>query len=56
MLDEYTTARIQLIQLDNEFTDNVTGENGGHFATVVIDTWIQHKTWLERYVPSYFIC
>ena len=47
---DHTDTLVKLIHLENAFQNNLTGENGGHFAYVVTRTFNQHLEWLEKYI------
>ena len=48
--EDHTDTLVKIIHFENALQDNLTGENGGHFAEVVKRLFDQHLNWLEKYV------
>ena len=50
--NDWVETTTELIHLENEFTDNLTGDTGGNYANVVLGTFEQHKNWLDGYFQN----
>ena len=50
--NDWVDTTTELIHLENEFTDNLTGDTGGNYANVVVRTFEQHKDWLDKYLQN----
>ena len=49
---DWVDTTTELIHLENEFTDNLTGDTGGNYADVVTRTFEQHLAWLDGHLQN----
>ena len=47
--EELVKTTVDLIGLENDFTNNLTGEVGGNYASTVVSIFEQHLKWLNEF-------
>ena len=50
--EEWVKTSVDLIGIENEFTNNLTGEVGGNYANTVVGIYEQHLEWLNEFYQN----